>query len=86
MTTYSFQKRLILVYSLLISGLIIILSFIYLVSIYSDRMERLEKDLAYRCEQMVSQMDTVISTMDFVSVDLVSLWDFYAIHGNDLLL
>ncbi|MDC7235114.1 MAG: histidine kinase [Spirochaetales bacterium] len=76
MINHSFQKRLILVYSLLISGLILILSLAYVISIYSDRLERLNKDLEYRCIQMASQLDTVVSTMDFVSVDLVSLWEF----------
>ncbi|QEN08133.1 HAMP domain-containing protein [Oceanispirochaeta crateris] len=76
MATISFQKRLILVYSFFVTILVVMISSFYFLYSFSEREKQIKDDLINRGEQMASQLDTVLSTMDFVTIDLMSQWDF----------
>ncbi|MDA3957809.1 sensor histidine kinase [Oceanispirochaeta sp.] len=76
MATISFQKRLILVYSLFVTLLVVLISSFYFFFFYTEGEKRIKEDLTNRGEKMASQLDTVLSTMDFVTIDLLSQWDF----------
>ena len=76
MAAISFQKRLILVYSLFVSILVVMISSFYFFYSFSQREKQIREDLINRGEQMASQLDTILSTMDFVTIDLMSQWDF----------
>ncbi|RKX97699.1 MAG: hypothetical protein DRZ90_05415 [Spirochaetes bacterium] len=71
-----FQARILLTYSLFVTVLIVSFSLVYFISKVSKTDKAVYQDLVNRADRMSDQLDTVISTMDFASTDILSLSEF----------
>jgi two-component system, sensor histidine kinase YesM len=70
------QKKLVLVYSSMISILVLGMSLLYFLNFSQERISRLEDNLVDHGDRMSSQIDMLFSTMNFITIDLISDWDF----------
>ncbi len=70
------QKRLLITFSLIVTVVIILFSLLFFSYIIRDWSKKVESDLNNTAERMGMQIDTIIATMDYAAVDLMSQADF----------
>jgi two-component system sensor histidine kinase YesM len=69
------QERLLITFSLIVTFVIILFSILFLTYTLGEWNRQIETDLNATAERMSQQLDTIVSTMDYAAVDLISQAD-----------